>query len=222
MENADSTAQSSVSQKSNSKVIQIVIILVVLLLLGIGVYLVMGKMTAQPQQNQAVTQNAPSPTTAGIITSIKDALAQSQSLQCDYTDDTGRQTTSYIKGGAVRVDYTGQNAQESGSMIMKDKKMYFWNGKQGMMMEFDIDQIAANVTPSAKVTPGQQNPDEVMENLEKYKENCRQAAVADSLFVPPADVKFIDTSKMIKTAPKIPTGAMTEEQIQELQKQFQQ
>lgn len=184
------------------------------------------KNQSAPVQNTA--QTSPKPTNANVFSSIKDALSKSVSLQCDYTDDSGRKTIAYIKAGAVRSDYTGKTAQESGSIIIKDKKMYFWNGKQGMMIQVDPSEMMGSITPSAQKTPSeQQKPGDVVNTLEKFKESCKPSVVADSLFTPPTDVKFTDFSEIMKTSTKQITpgvtvgGAMTEEQIKALQQQYQ-
>lgn len=83
-------------------------------------------------------------------------------------------------------------------MIMKDNKMYFWNGKEGMMMEFDPSAMMGEAP--AKNVPGQQKPEDVVAALEQYKQYCKSATVSDSLFTPPADVKFTDVSAMMKGA----------------------
>ena len=70
-------------------------------------------------------------------------------------------------------------------------------------------------------------PEDVVGALEKFKEHCKPAAVSDSLFIPPTDVKFTDYSSMMKqNIQAIPSGgsggAMTEEQIKQLQQKYQQ
>ncbi|OGH18601.1 MAG: hypothetical protein A2868_02450 [Candidatus Levybacteria bacterium RIFCSPHIGHO2_01_FULL_40_15b] len=156
-----------------------------------------------------------------VFTSIQDALSKSLSLKCEYTDTNGIKATAYIKNGAVRADTTSPNVNESGSVIMKDKKMYFWNAQGGFMMEIP------DVTPE----PGSSAPKEasqaenIMKDLDQYKESCKPAVVSDSLFTPPSDVKFTDFSNMFQ----VPTGAqqqaqptVDQKQIEELMKQYSQ
>lgn len=187
-------------------------IVIVILLLGIGGYYVMSKNATSSPTSTVAPTNAP--TAANAFTSIQDALSKSVSLQCEYTDESGRKTLAYIKAGAVRTDMTGKTPEENGSVIMKDKKMYFWNGKQGIMMEFDVNQMAKNVPSGSPTTqksspaPKQEDGANVMESLEKFREHCKPAVVDDALFVPPADVKFQDFSKMM------PSGAPVMQQNQ--------
>lgn len=116
----------------NSKIIIAVVALI--LILGVGGFLLVGKSKA-PTQSQTTSAQPTQPTQNNIFTSIKDALSKSISLQCSFTDETGRKITSYIKNGAVRADIVATDPKQSGSVIVaKDKKVYFWNGKQGFVM----------------------------------------------------------------------------------------
>jgi hypothetical protein len=180
----------------------ILVVVVVLALAGGGFYFLQ-----MQKSNPAAGGNA--------VTSIKDALSQSVSLECTYTDEQGRTAKTYLKNGAIRSDYTGKSMEESGSMIVKDKKMYTWNNqKQGFMME--IPDVTG--TPEQTGEMGKQDP---VAELEKYKQSCKPAVVSDSLFTPPADVTFTDYSQMMQQAPQAP-GAAGGEMTPEQQQQYQQ
>lgn len=214
-------------QEANSRKWIILAIGIVIILLGTGGYYVM-------RQQGAKTRNAPvamtiSPTKSqGMFGSIKEALSKSLSLRCEYSEN-GKKTTAYLKAGAVRADMSGGTAQENGSVIVKEEKMYFWNGKQGMMMAFDIDAMTQEedeVTPNVSTS----SAGDVLVGLEKFKEHCKPAAVSDTLFIPPTDVKFVDQTKMMQSLQQrqkevTPGQAMNEEQmklIQENMKKYQQ
>lgn len=176
----------------NSKLIIGIVVVVLLALLGFGAFkfLKKGASTMVPGGSQS----------GNVFTSIKDALSKSVSLQCDYSDANGIKTTAYIKAGAIRSDTTGKTPEESGSAIIKDKKMYFWNSQGGFTMDFkDTETTAPSTAPSKS---GGEKPQDIMNSLEQYKDSCKPAVVSDSLFTPPANVKFQDFSQMFKT----PTG----------------
>lgn len=201
----------------NKKVLAVVVLLI---LLAAG-YFLMNKSGSNGGSLVTGTQ-----TQAGKLsfTSIQDALSRSLSLECTFTDDNGRQTKTYMKAGAVRTDFTGSKAEESGSMILKDKKMYSWNDttKQGFMMQ----------VPDLKITPTQNsktgeakgtNPADALAMIEKYKSSCKPGTVADSLFTPPTEIKFTDYSNMMKDLQKVaqPTnGAMNEESLKQLMEKY--
>lgn len=228
----DTGDQSTTSSKSSGPNMMIIsAVVVVLILLGIGGYYVMNKSTTQPAQTTSMKTPKPSPTSASMFTSIQNALSKSLSLKCEYTNDkTGAKTVAYLKAGAIRGDVTGA-ASENSSFIMKDKKIWFWSGKKGMMMEFDptvMMKRVPSVSPSTQKPSTQPNGANMMEELEKFKQHCSPSTVADSLFVAPTDVTFQDLSKMMpsgvmmpKTSGLPPSGA-TSKQMQELQKQMKQ
>lgn len=201
----------------NKKVLAVV---VVLLLLAAG-YFLMNKSGSNGGSLVAGTQTQPGKLS---FTSIQDALSRSLSLECTFTDDNGRQTKTYMKAGAVRTDFTGSKAEESGSMILKDKKMYSWNDttKQGFMMQ--VPDLKITPTQNSKTGAGKgTNPADALAMIEKYKSSCKPGTVADSLFTPPAEIKFTDYSNMMKDLQKVaqPTnGAMNEESLKQLMEKY--
>lgn len=194
-------------------------ILVVLLLLGIGGYFFMSSKGTLPKTPlNTGTSNA--------FDSIQDALSKSLSLKCVYKDEQGIQTTTYIKGGAVRVNMEGiKDNEQPGSIILKDKKMYMWNEVSKTGFTYTITE--------PEVTPGTESPkvdnkdSSVLAGIEKYKDSCKTEVVADSLFVPPTDVKFQDMSaftenlmKQVPTTGAVDQNAVNQDYINELMKQI--
>lgn len=197
----------------------IIIIAVILLLLALGggYFLLKGNKVSNPNEAQ-VAGVTPSPASEeNVFTSIKDALSKSISLECSY-DTGGNKVNSYIKNGAVRTNIVSNNAQESGSIIIKDKKMYFWNGKTGFTMELpdinDLEKIASNAA-NKNATSGK----DMINDLEKYKDQCKPGVVSDDLFVPPADVKFTDFSQIMPKAGASGLPVIDQAQIQKLMDQ---
>ena len=206
----------------NKKVIVVVVVLLLLLLAGAGYYLY--TKSAQKPAATATTQEK----NEGVFGSIKDALSKSLSLQCAFTSENGVPTTAYIKAGAVRVDTTGKTPEQTTSIIMKNKTMYFWptNSKQGSMMTIPDVSITPSVTGSTvKPTGTSDQSENMMAALEKFKDSCKPAVVADSLFTPPSDVKFTDMSQMMKavvpsgTPSGYPTG-MSQQDVQKMMQQY--
>ena len=192
--------------KKKSPILPIIIVVALLALAGIGWYLMKGKGTMG--SNSA----------GSAFSSIKDALSKSVSLKCEF-DENGTHTVTYIKNGAIRADMTNPNPEQSGSMIMKEKKMYFWNEKEGYVMEIP-DYKDVEVTESEK--PSQS--EDFMKELETYKDKCKADVVSDSLFTPPSDVTFSDMSQMMPSGmPKVDeNGQMSEEDVQKYMQQYQQ
>jgi hypothetical protein len=145
------------------------------------------------------------------FTSIKDALTKSVSLECEYTDAQNVKSKYFIKNGAIRADMESSDPEQTGSMIMKDRKIYSWKGKEGFMMEIpeakDDDQAMENDKSN--------EADNIIKDLEEYKDKCKASVVSDSLFTPPADVDFQDMSKMMNG------NGMSEEDVKKMMEQYQ-
>lgn len=181
----------------------VILAVVIILLLIVAFFFIKKPGTGPAGGAQTTGSNA--------FTSIKDALSKSLSLECSFTDEQGRQTKSYMKAGAVRTDFTAAKTEDSGSVIIKDKKMWFWNSakKEGMMMEVpDVkSEDLPKVTQPQSTEDNSADPSDIMASLEKFKDSCKPGVVSDSLFTPPSDVKFTDYSQMMKDMQKvIPTG----------------
>lgn len=142
------------------------------------------------------------PTESSIISSIKDALSRGVSLECKFTTEAGVKTQAFIKNGMIRSSVTGKTAQESGDVIIKDKKIYFWNASSAIMMA--VPDISVTPVKGSATNPSTQQ-ENVMNSLEQYKKDCHAAAVADSVFDLPKGVKFQDFSSMMKNL--VPTTA---------------
>lgn len=193
-------------------------VIVVALLVGGGLFFMTQKKTSAPQP-QTTTQTATENQNTSMFSSFKDLLSKNTSVECNYTDEQGRQTKSYIKNGSVRVDMVAANPQDGGSVILKDKTMYVWGGeKEGFMMTIsDIEDLQKNVPTGA--LSAQSN---IAENIEKYKESCKEASVDDSHFVVPTDIKFTDMSQILKMAPSGTQAypSMDQKKVEEMMKQY--
>ncbi len=182
-----------------------VLVAILLLIIGVGVYYKFA-----PKNNVSL-EKASSKSSRNVISSIQDALSKSISLECHFTDDQ-RQVVSYIKNGAIRADITSPDPQQTGSVIVKDKMVYFWNSTMGMKMT--LPELSPTEAKQ-EGTPTNDPNANVIAMLEKYKDSCKPAVVADTLFTVPTTVKFQDMSAMAH-----PTG-MTQEQMQQMMQQYQ-
>lgn len=189
-------------------------IVVVLLVVIAGYFLMGAKKPGSP---------LPKKSEGNVFTSIQDALSQSLSLKCVYKDEQGVQTTTYIKGGAVRVLMEGiKDKAQPSTIIIKDKKMYMWNEISKTGFTYTITEPV--ITPGAATVDNKDAS--VLAGIEKYKDSCKTEVVADSFFVPPADVKFQDMSAFTENLQKqVPTtgaegqNTVNQDYINELMKQ---
>lgn len=193
--------------KKKSPIIPIIIVIAILALAGLAWFMMKGKSSMMGGSAKG-----------SAFSSIKDALTKSVSLKCEF-DENGTHTITYIKNGAIRADMTNPNPEQSGSMIMKEKKMYFWKDKEGYVMEVpdykDTEEVKDTEKPSQS--------DDFMKELEAYKDKCNADVVSDSLFNPPSDVTFSDMSQMMPSGmPKVDeNGQMNEEEVKKYMQQYQ-
>lgn len=157
-----------------------------------------------------------------VFGSIKDAIMNKVSLECHFTADDRTTTAAYIKNGAVRVD-TNAGKTDAASMIMKDKKIYFWQVTQKTGTVVTEPSVTATPVPTSSTvkatgTQEQNEGSHALAELEKFKNACKVANIADSLFVVPIDVKFSDVSEMIKNA--IPSG-INQNDVEKMMQQYQ-
>lgn len=176
----------------NKKTLLIIGILFLLFVSG-------GILVIKPKENKIESKN--------IFTSVKDALSQKLTLACEFTDETGATTKSYIKNGAVRVSSTG-NSEQTNEIIIKDKKMYMWDDKKKQGFMYIISDEAKN-SQTGNTNQDVVSSQSYLNMIDKYKDSCKVATVADSYFVVPTDVNFQDMAKLLedlqKQAPQINT-----------------
>lgn len=200
---------------------KIVPVLVILFLLGVGGYFYMSSKGTLPKAPVGTANN----TNKNVFTSIKDALSQSLSLKCVYKDEKGVQTTTYIKGGAVKVSMEGITEKDQpNNIILKDKKMYMWDEVSKTGFTFTMTDPVVTPGQEAEVKKGQDA--EVLAEIEKYKDSCKTEVISDSFFSVPTDVKFQDmsafTENLIKQVPTNESTSAGDQQnaLEELMKQI--
>jgi len=163
------------------------------LLLALSVFFLAGcapKKPTTPTQTKETQEQK-----SGFFESIKDAMAKSLSLQCDYSVNEIKSTV-YIKGKSLRSETDTQGKKIY--VIIKEDKLWSWNDKEknGLIIDLSERQIEAQ--------SGQKNEEEIIKEVEEHKQNCRQTIISDSLFNPPTNIEFQDLSEMWKKIPTLP------------------
>lgn len=140
-----------------------------------------------PKKQTGTTQPQEEPKT--VFESIKDAMTKSLSLQCDYTTNNVKSTV-YIKGKMLRSETDTQ--QGKSYAILKENKLWSWGSKDKNGLIIDLSDA------QSKTQTGQKSDEDIINEVEQHKQNCKPAVVSDSLFNPPADINFQDLSQMFK------------------------
>lgn len=194
------------------------------IILGLVIVLLLGALAAWYFISQIAS--SPDADKNPVVSTMKDALVKSVSLTCEYTDEQGHQSKTYVKNGVIRSDSTGASAQDAASVIVNNKKMYLWNPstKQGFTMTIPEE----GQMPTQGLPPqAMMQAEDVVSGLEQNKDACKPSMVGDDLFTPPSDVKFSDYSDMMQQAPQNSqgkpgqNGQMTEEEMKQYLEQYQ-
>lgn len=177
-----------------NKKLLVAALIVILLIAGIVGYMATQNKksaTTTSAQNNQGNQTAPTAATPDFVKAMQGA----GSVKCTYTysDVT---TTSYIKDGKIRTEMTAKGV--TNNSIMANKIVYSWaNGaKTGIMI--DTSALTATVTPGATGTQNYKDADSLKNDLENYKPQCSNEAIADAMFEKPQGVTFTDYSKMMQ------------------------
>jgi len=170
-------------------------IIIVILLLGGGIFFFF--------QNQNKTKLTGVKENTPNTTAVNAEFMKSAGMKCEYTNQEGIKTEVYVKNGSARADYVGENTEESQSVIITKDNIYIWDTNGGLLININND------------SQNLQRKEYLVSSFEKYRQYCKNTPVSDSVFTPPAGVKFEEYSKAINKV--IPTLAaesgMTEEQF---------
>lgn len=136
-----------------------------------------------------VTSKEDQPT---VITSIRDAIAKSIGVRCEYTDEDGETTITFIKGNRIAMEAAAPD--KDGNMfkgIVMDDKLYFWDPKTNQGSYFNL----ANSTDKEDegVTMGEdkiRTTEDVINKLQSNVDKCKPAQVSASMFELPSEVTF--------------------------------
>ena len=203
---------------STSKIIAIVVGLLVVL--GGGWFMFMGSDDSNTLQETAnegevavegeavdETPNAvkTESTTGSVKASFKDLLGKTGSQKCTVTQSSDISRSSgvfYLSGGKGRGDFEstvvsgpGAGVTTKNSMIMEGDTVYVWDGstKEGMKMAMS----EMGKTPTG--TTGAPSTNEIADQFNQaYDYDCVSWKADASLFVPPADVTFMDMAELMK------------------------
>lgn len=190
------------------KKIGILVIIVALLVGGVGFGVWKMKQGLVPETTgpvPAVTSpTADMPVVSDHTTgqdSLQSVLALGKTLECSFRTSDEKmpaEGTAFFDNGKLRVDtmYTGASSSvETANLIMAEGTMYTWSKtSEG---SFAIKMPLSAIPPAG--TPMKSEKSVSLENKVQY--DCKPWRVDGSVFVPPADVTFMDIGDMMKGIP---------------------
>ena len=185
------------TKKIKQNPINLGLIIIFLIITSLGfLYFRQGQL---PKTNPKTNQTQPSSRQTNqnkksFIESIKDAVTKNVSFKCQYQPEGGSQIiTMYFKGGKIRSEYSLGSGTENIALV-DNNRVWNWQPKEKKGVVFSIDLF------KGKTTPDNQSYDKeaIIKQAEKYRQNCQVENLPNSLFVPPADIKFQDMNEIMK------------------------
>ncbi len=146
----------------------------------------------EPAVALAEKEAAPEPMTKSEAVGIAAAMQMGKPVKCvsQMADQTA---TIYMKGSQMRMDTLPADAHG----IYTADAMYTWKDGQGMMMKMeDVKRMSA--AGGQPIRPKTQ--EEIVANAESSNTKCETTSIDESMFTPPADIKFQDMGEMLKQA----------------------
>lgn len=113
------------------------------------------------------------------------------SYRCTYTIEEGMKVTTYVKNGKMRTEIS-LPGDDNNIALYIDDKIYQWSEKEKQGFFMPVEE--------AKNQPGTeiQAPDEYLYEIKnKYKLDCNDIDLSDSLFTLPEDIEFQDLSQIL-------------------------
>lgn len=175
----------------NKKYLIIGILVLILLLGGYFLFGKPGNKSGSSSQSQ----------TSGAPKSLKDLLTAGIAQKCTFSmdqDSAGQSGTTYIASGKLRGDFSSQSEGKTivTHMIVTGNTSYVWQEgeKEGFKSSFDT-------TGSVSATgSGSDSTTAALDFNKQGDYKCSAWVVDESMFTPPADVKFADFSQLMKPA----------------------
>lgn len=145
--------------------------------------------------------------------SILSLLGLGKSMECTFVfsgEGLRGEGTGFFANSLSRIDtlYTGSSTENMSSYMIIDsgaKFMYSWFTKDGKTqgVKMSTETTAQINTPTDHAAPTQVDPDSAVQY------DCKPWQADTSVFVPPADVKFMDMTNMKKKMEDMQKGMGT-------------
>lgn len=195
----------------------------ILLLLAGGFYAIQNKKTSNPTPKSQTVNQA-----VNEAEEFAKAIESGRPTQCTMTNTTDKMEY-FIKGKKMYINLSNiiENKTVLSHIINDEKYYYMWTdgSKQGSKINLLVSPPLAEATPTTAAkdgTPKFESKDDY-EKLKNsgYTINCKPSNIDETIFVPPANVDFIDPSEIMRsfTTPNS-EGKFDASKLQELQNQY--
>lgn len=186
--------------KNNQIIIGIVAAIIIIL--GLGGFLLLAKNKASTPYNTSAVTN-----TNMMQGTIQDIFAGGKNQKCDFDvkESTGGETKGSVSVASDKAYGTFEmttNGKVTNTYMVRDgDTFYLWGNSLPLAIKTKM-----SVNDMAKQMSGG-NYSNIDPN-KKLEFNCNSWTVDESLFTPPANIKFTDVANMMKNTGGIPTGVV--------------
>ncbi|MBI4037992.1 hypothetical protein HY382_03035 [Candidatus Curtissbacteria bacterium] len=175
----------------------------------VGGYLVMNKKS--PSTSQPTTTQEQTAEDEGIVKgSIKSLLSGGKNVTCSVKypmGDSAYEGKVFVAGSKMRGDFTTavEGKTMESHMISDGTYTYSWASGMPQGVKMKMDETQTQASPVA----GQSQQLDVEKQVDM---NCSNWSVDNSVFTPPADIKFMDIGAITKPASSPAAGQTQQNQ----------
>jgi len=180
------------------------IILIVIILLAVigGLYFYNQKIK---KSAPAVTNNVNQRVGLHVVddNTLTGWLKRKKTVECEVTTGSGV-IKMMVKNDKVRIEgipyaFGQSGSQPNGYSLTDEDWVYLWSGSEGT--KFNLTEVQASLTEEQKNKTAAYSWEQsaiVWESENKY--DCQEKKLADSLFIPPTEINFVDMTETLETA----------------------
>lgn len=184
-----------------------IVVAILILVGGIGAFLYSKNKNANSNPPTAI-ETTQAPTSSNLEGSVKDILSSGKTSKCTFNagDEKGETAgTVYVSGDKARGDFVvsvdGKNTNTH--MIKDGNTFYLWGDtlKTGIKMTMNLDEMASKMNSNSSYSGF--NPDQ------NVKYECGDWTKDDTVFAPPATIKFTSMDAMMPKTTTAPNANVT-------------
>lgn len=143
---------------------------------------------------------------------IAQIMSSGGQADCKITNLTDQTSTQMlISGKKIKITGSEMGDGKEGTMLSDSVYTYYWvdGEKTGFKSKIPTEVSPTPTNDSTDRYKSQSDPTAQAQSYgdeTKFQTDCSRRSIADSEFVPPADVEFTDYSEMMKNIPAMPSG----------------
>lgn len=164
----------------------LIVLGVIILVLGLFFILQQKGNKADLNNNSANQQN----NNENLGNNNQNLYRENISMVCSYKIENGLEVTTYIKNKMIKTVTNMPN--DINYNLVKDDKAYQWSDKDKKGIVMPIVSAQKQSGTGVEI----ENPEKYIDDIMKYRPNCKETNLSDDIFIVPQDVQFQDMSQL--------------------------